>query len=307
MFGDIGPKIKSFFCGPYQLLGNNNGVSAVATPQFGRLGSQAISSSIVLTASSPTFNYVTNSGVTVTLPPAISCLGKEIIILNATLTSTIVLSVASGDEIYYNSVGSTSYTVSSSCSIGLVALASGKWQIYQQPSPWSGSASGFIGSAAGGLVYNTYFDNSPSYASSAAGTAGQIWLSGGSGAPTVTSSPTITHQIAGGTAPTVAANAGAGSSPTISIAGHDTDCAVTLTTGSTPTGTNATIFTVTFGTAYASAPYVHITPANANAAAITGGATEVYVNSSTTTMTLISGTTALSAATQYIWNIHSGQ
>jgi hypothetical protein len=118
---------------------------------------------------------------------------------------------------------------------------------------------------------------------------------------------TATHQIAGGAAPSVAAGTGAGTSPTISIAGHDTDFAVTLTTGTLPAGTNATIFTATFGTAYGSAPYVYVTPANANAATLMTAVLAPYATSTTTTMALNSGTTAITAATQYIWNVHCGQ
>jgi hypothetical protein len=116
---------------------------------------------------------------------------------------------------------------------------------------------------------------------------------------------TFTHLIGGGTAPTIAAGAGAGSSPTISIAGHDTYGAITLTTGTLPS-LASTVFTVTFGTAYATAPYVTFSPANANAALLTG-VTMVYVTPTTTTFVFTSGSTALPAATQYIWNYSVGQ
>jgi hypothetical protein len=68
------------------------------------------------------------------------------------------------------------------------------------------------------------------------------------------------------------------------------------------------IFTATFGTAYASAPYVQVTPGNAATAALMGGATQWYPTSTTTTMVLNSGTTGLTAAgAVYVFNVHCGQ
>lgn len=119
---------------------------------------------------------------------------------------------------------------------------------------------------------------------------------------------TATHQIAAGTAPTVAAGAGAGTggSPAATIAGHDTDFAVTLTTGTA--AATGVIFTVTFGTAYGTAPYVQVTAANANAAALATATLATYATSTTTTMLLNSGTVGVTAAgAQYIWNVHCGQ
>lgn len=109
------------------------------------------------------------------------------------------------------------------------------------------------------------------------------------------------HFIGQGSAPAIAANAGAGSSPTISIVGSDSAGKITLTTGTAPSGTNATICTVTFATAFSAAPYVSFSPANANAAGLAAALTMIYANSGTTTFTMISGTTALGSATQYIW------
>jgi hypothetical protein len=100
--------------------------------------------------------------------------------------------------------------------------------------------------------------------------------------------------------PTVAAGAGAGTSPTISIAGTDHGFAVTLTTGN-PIATG-TVFTVTFGASWtSSAPQVGREDGNANASALSGTSRPFTSAVSTTTMTFTSGSVALATATQYIW------
>lgn len=115
-------------------------------------------------------------------------------------------------------------------------------------------------------------------------------------------SATITSSrvVGAGTAPTIAAGTGAGTSPTISLTGHDVGGQISLTTGTLPT-LGATVFTVTFNTAYAAAPYVVFAPANGNAAALSG-VSMVYVTSTTTTFIFTAGATALTAATAYLWN-----
>jgi hypothetical protein len=140
----------------------------------------------------------------------------------------------------------------------------------------------------------------------------QYFPAGFSLTPTFTSI-TNGHEIAGGTALTAGSNgvagAGAGTGPTITITGHDTDFQISVTTGTTPTGTNAIICTITYATAFTgNGPYSQLTPANANAAGLFGTLGDIpYVTNNTTTCVLTSGATALAASTQYIWNIHSGQ
>jgi hypothetical protein len=118
---------------------------------------------------------------------------------------------------------------------------------------------------------------------------------------------TVTHQIAQGTAPTVAVGAGAGTgSPSATISGHDTDFSVTLTSGTV--AATGVIFTTTFGTAYTSAPYIQVTPGNANAAALMTAILAPYASSTNTTMVLNSGSTGITAAgAVYIWYVHCGQ
>ena len=105
------------------------------------------------------------------------------------------------------------------------------------------------------------------------------------------------------TVPTIAAGTGAGTSPTVSVAGTDNSGQITVTAGSSPSAA-ATIATVTFASTYLNTPYVVISPANANAAALYS-TTRVYATSSASAITLTAGSAALTASTQYIWNYHA--
>lgn len=100
--------------------------------------------------------------------------------------------------------------------------------------------------------------------------------------------------------PTIAAGAGAGTAPTISITGTDHGFSVTLTQGN-PTATG-TVFTVTFGATWTTlAPSFACSPGNANAAALSGTSLPYISAVSTTVLTFTSGSVALVAGTQYIW------
>lgn len=118
---------------------------------------------------------------------------------------------------------------------------------------------------------------------------------------TLSASDLPQHIIGTGTAPTIAAGAGAGTSPTVAVTGHDSAGQISVASGTLPTGTNAVVVTVTFNSAYGTAPYVILYPANA-ATALLSGATMVYVVGSTGTFTINSGTTGITAATTYLWN-----
>ena len=93
------------------------------------------------------------------------------------------------------------------------------------------------------------------------------------------------HLVPTGSAPTVAAQAAAGTSPTATVSGKDTAGTITLTTGTgTPTTGNQVI--LTFNQAYASAPIVVLAPTTAALAAL-----HPYVAAvSTTTFTVGFGT-----------------
>jgi hypothetical protein len=294
---------------PYSTFANATSSSAAPTNQYALFGSQVVSSAgtTTLTNASPGYFFSTAASgtVTVTLPQASTCIGKPFYLYNNG-SATVQVGLNAADNLYYNSTNSGGVAVNlvQGQSLYVVATGSAAWRVVNNIGGFS-TVLGSITGAAGALAYSL---GGSTLSISAAGSSGQLAQSGGTGAPTWTSSPTITHQIAGGTAPTVAVGAGAGStgSPGATIAGHDTDFAVTVTTG-TLVGTGV-IFTVTFGTAYATAPYVQVTSGNAAAAALMGGATQWYPTSTTTTMVLNSGTTGLTAAgAVYVFNVHCGQ
>ncbi len=121
------------------------------------------------------------------------------------------------------------------------------------------------------------------------------------GAAVSTVKLTVTgHIVSGGSTPSIAAGAGAGTGPTVSVAGTDIAGVITVTTGTGPaTGKLAGI---TFASAFTAAPNVVLTPANANAAGL-----QAYVDSATTSTTVFdldAATTAPTASTTYKWYYH---
>jgi len=109
-----------------------------------------------------------------------------------------------------------------------------------------------------------------------------------------------THIIGTTSAPTIAAGAGAGTSPTVSLTNAtDLSGIINITTGTLPSG-SSTVVTITFNTAYGQAPNISLTPNNAGAAALSG-VTMVYPSTTTTTLVINAGATGLTAATTYQW------
>jgi hypothetical protein len=103
--------------------------------------------------------------------------------------------------------------------------------------------------------------------------------------------------------PTIVAGTGAGTSPTVSVTTNGKQLQVTVTTGTLPTGTNATIATVTLPNALSYTPLPVFSSASA-ATALLNGASMIYMTSTgTANVTITSGTTALTAATTYVWNV----
>ena len=100
--------------------------------------------------------------------------------------------------------------------------------------------------------------------------------------------------------PTVAAGAAAGSSPTIAVAGTGTDFKVTLTTGTTALNSGV-LFTVTLPVTYPTGTLVTVTNGDSDSAAHT---VRVFTTSTVSTVVLNATATALSDATQYVWNFH---
>lgn len=160
--------------------------------------------------------------------------------------------------------------------------------------------------------------NPPTYSFVGASTITNCATVAIAGGPTAGSNATITNRLAfwvqaqdarfdghflsAGTAPSIAANSGAGTGPTISIAGSDIAGTITLTTGTAP-GTSTAICTVTFATAFAAAPKVVVVSASLNTRDA-GAATWYYDqgNTTTTTFKLDAGSNGLAATTAYKWN-----
>ncbi len=121
----------------------------------------------------------------------------------------------------------------------------------------------------------------------------------------VSATAKVLHLKGNGIAPTITAGTGAGASPTLSVISGSTDMSgwVSLTAGTVP-ATSATVFTLTYNTAYSSTPKVVISPCNSAAKALLS-ASQIYVDRATgiTTTTFIatSGATALTFGTTYEW------
>lgn len=116
----------------------------------------------------------------------------------------------------------------------------------------------------------------------------------------------VGHLIGSFNAPTIVTNSGAGlTSASVSLDASASDAAMTITlnTGTTPAA-SATIFTVKFGTPYATAPHLSGAPCPMNAAAaMLNGSTMIYVATTTTNLTFTSGTTGLAGASTYKWSL----
>jgi Pectate lyase superfamily protein len=103
-------------------------------------------------------------------------------------------------------------------------------------------------------------------------------------------------------APTVAAGTGAGTGPTLGLNSNSSDVSgyLSVTTGSSPAA-NATVATLTFGTAYATLAKCVLWPANAAASALSGAEKAYVPVGSNTAFSITSGSTALAASTLYTW------
>lgn len=114
-------------------------------------------------------------------------------------------------------------------------------------------------------------------------------------------------QIKGsGSTPAIAGGAGAGTSPTVSITGTDLAGMITVTTDTDPTNA-AVLCTITFATAFGTAPFIQLTPADDDAAMLSfdSGSSvtkQVHVTSTTTTFVInTNGSSAPYASTQFKW------
>jgi hypothetical protein len=104
------------------------------------------------------------------------------------------------------------------------------------------------------------------------------------------------HLITSGTAPTIAADTAACTTPTMSVVGNDTSGVITITTG---TGCSVTgkMATVTFNSSFGAAPRVLMTPTNASSTDL-----KWYNGSATATAFTIDTATAPNDAATYTFN-----
>ena len=122
-----------------------------------------------------------------------------------------------------------------------------------------------------------------------------------SGAIVTTNDINAKHIKGNSGALSIAASTGAGTSPSgLTVMGTDMSGVVALTTGNSPS-INAVLATITYNTAFSSAPVVVITPANAATASL--AATQaVWVNITTAGFTINTNATAVVSSTAYKWN-----
>jgi hypothetical protein len=100
----------------------------------------------------------------------------------------------------------------------------------------------------------------------------------------------------GSSAPSISAGVGAGTGASVSLATNSTDSSgeFTVTTGTTPTA-DGTVLTITFSSAYGTAPFPTVAPTNDNAASLFSGqenlAPNFYYETTTTTLVVkVNGT-----------------
>lgn len=117
---------------------------------------------------------------------------------------------------------------------------------------------------------------------------------------------TVTHVTSTTSTPTVTAGTITGTGATVTITGTDIAHQVMLTTGSTGLTGGEDIFDVTYNIAYTGSnpPVVVFSPANAAAAALTGGNAVFVGSQSNTGYNLNIGSTPLAASTLYMFNVH---
>lgn len=108
--------------------------------------------------------------------------------------------------------------------------------------------------------------------------------------------------------PTAVAGTGAGTGPTITVAAGSTDCKmqITVLTGSAPTAAGI-IMTVTYNSAFINTlnKGVIFSPANANAAALSGATNPYVPTEALGSFVFNAGSSALAATTSYIWNFQA--
>lgn len=243
----------------------------------------------IVTATSGTF--------TTTLPTAVGITGRTYIVKNYG-TGTVTLGTTSSQTID----GATTQTLSTQYSGYQVTSDGSNWQV---TGSFGGGATPTLQQVitAGATLTGTN--------TIALGT-GNLTFSGTTGlvsfGPTVGAGLVISTHVQGAapssSPPSIAAGAGAGTSPTISLTGGDQSGVISVTTGTLPTA-SSTVVTVTYHTSFSNGTYPVLMPANATTALLTG-VNSVYTTGTTTTFTITSLTGGLAASTAYSWYYYVG-
>lgn len=100
---------------------------------------------------------------------------------------------------------------------------------------------------------------------------------------------------------TITPGNGAGTSPVVNITGSDRNGRIEVLTGTSPQA-SSDIVVIGYGATFATNSFVVFSPANAVAAALSGTQSPYIQGSGTTGFILRSNSTALEAATVYLWN-----
>lgn len=256
-------------------------------------------------------NFTINGNSTVTMPTGTATVGALVLPAGTVLTTPISGNIENdGTSFYYTnssnarqtfaSTGSsqtfTNKTITSSSDIlGAVTMTLGSDatnDIYYRNS--SGILARLAAGAAGSYLAVNSAGTALTYQPFVSGNGISIGISG--------SATTISSILIVGT-PTVVAGTGAGTSPTVSVTSNGRQLQLTVTTGTLPTGTNATVATITLANALWYTPLPIFTPANSTTALLSGASMVYMTSTGTANVTITSGTTALTAATTYVWNI----
>ena len=226
---------------------------------------------------------------------------------------TSPLTISSSGNINIGNTSNNTHTITGSLSTSGSVVVTGSFTVF------SGSLIDFqvtdTGTIKGNLVTDTHIvTGSIRISGSSHTTIGNLALTGSqvlsgslvidSGSIRVASGSISTPKVLGNTAtPVMASGTGAGSAPTISISGSDVAGYIRVLTGTGP-ATKNDIVTVTFSSAYASLPYVLVTPASYSASLALGGVSGAFTTSSAAGFTIFSGDGALRGATAYTWSYH---
>jgi hypothetical protein len=120
--------------------------------------------------------------------------------------------------------------------------------------------------------------------------------------PGIVTSPSLINLLGQSAIASTVGGTGAGTGPTIACSDTCTDSGgfLVITTGSSPTGSSATVVTVTFGGTHTAA-HCSITPFGAAQALLSAAQVGVLMVEPTA-FEIISGASGLTGATQYSWN-----